>query len=174
MAQRRLPIMGAGPMNARINADGALAVRTSPREGAYGYSQFFRNAYFEAVKVLEDRGAELTPLGSVGFEGELIELVKALRAEYLALGIGTEMTCMFSLLRADRVELTFRSQEIYFEPHQGRFDRKTLIVPDVVLPADASETHSLRPVFDLVWQSAGFARSVNYDYAGDWTPSPRY
>ena len=54
--------------------------------------------------------------------------------------------------------------------NQGRFDRKTLVLPDVLLPADVAPAMALRPVFDLVWQSAGMEGSDNYNETGDWKP----
>lgn len=93
-----------------------------------------------------------------------------LRAEYVHLGIGTEMTGMVSLLDADHVELGFDRHRYMLDDHQGFFDRKTLVLPDVLLPADLSAEQALKPVFDLVWQSAGMERSANYNAAGDWAP----
>jgi hypothetical protein len=54
------------------------------------------------------------------------------------------------------------------DDQQGRFDREVLALPDVVLPADQSAATALRPLFDLVWQSAGLERSFNYNDAGEW------
>lgn len=45
------------------------------------------------------------------------------------------------------------------DDHQGFFDRKTLVLPEVLLPADLSPEQALKPVFDLVWKSAGMERS---------------
>jgi hypothetical protein len=59
------------------------------------------------------------------------------------------------------------------DDHQGYFDRKTLVLPDVLLPAELPPEQALRPVFDLVWQSAGIERSFNYNAAGEWMPERR-
>ena len=96
-------------------------------------------------------------LGCLAYEDQFIALLRLLRAEYVHLGIGTEMTCMVSLVDADHVELGF--------------DRKTLVLPDVLLPADLSPEQALKSVFDLVWQSAGMERSMNYNAAGHWSPA---
>lgn len=78
-----------------------------------------------------------------------------------------------SLLDADGVELGFDRHRYMLEDHQGFFDRKTLVLPDVLLPADLSAEQALKPVLDLVWQSAGMERSANYNAAGDWVPVRR-
>lgn len=173
MRQRGLPVLSVTVPGARINADGALVVRNPNAQGTFGYSQLFRNGYFETVKVLAAQEGERAPLGSIAYEREFIQLVRVLRAEYTHLGIGTEMTCMVSILRANRAELGLRRWDYMLADHQGYFDRETLVLPDVLLPSELSPEHALRPVFDLVWQSCGLERSFNYDDAGDWAPPER-
>jgi hypothetical protein len=173
MRERRLPVLSTTIPGARVNADGALVLRNPRPEGTYGYSQLFRNGYFETVKVFEYRGDARPPLGSIAYEREFIALVRDLRAEYAHLGIGTEMTCMVSILNADCVELGINRWDFNLDDHQGYFDRKTLVLPDVLLPAELPPEQALRPVFDLVWQSAGIERSFNYNAAGEWMPERR-
>ncbi len=110
-------------------------------------------------------------LGRLAYEEQFIELLRRLRAEYVHLGIGTEMTCMVSLMDADHVELGCDRYLYRLDDHQGFFDRKTLVLPDVLLPADLSPEQALKPVFDLVWQSAGMERSENYNAEGHWAPA---
>jgi hypothetical protein len=170
MQQRALPVLSSTVPFSRVNADGALAVRNPRPEGTHGYSQMFRNGYFETVKVYPYGDAARVGLGSLAYEEQFIAVLRLLRAEYVHLGIGTEMTCMVSLLDADHVELGFDRHRYMLDDHQGFFDRKTLVLPDVLLPADLSPEQALKPVFDLVWQSAGMERSANYNAAGDWAP----
>lgn len=173
MRQRGLPVLSTTLPSARINADGALVVRNPNAEGTFGYSQLFRNGYFETVKVLSAPEGERAPLGSIAYEREFIQLVRVLRDEYTHLGIGTEMTCMVSILRANRAELGLRRWDYVLADHQGYFDRETLVLPDVLLPSELRPEHALRPVFDLMWQSCGLERSFNYDGAGEWVPPER-
>ncbi|USX27247.1 ATP-binding protein [Oxalobacteraceae bacterium OTU3CINTB1] len=173
MRQRRLPVLGATIPGSRINADGALAVRNPNMAGTYGYSQLFRNGYFETVKVFEFTAEGKPPLGSIAYEEQFIALLRQLREEYAQLGIGTEMTCMVSILDADRVELGLNRWNYNLDDHQGHFDRRTLVLPDVLLPAELAPEQALRPIFDLVWQSAGLERSFNYNDAGEWAPERR-
>ncbi|RQO53297.1 hypothetical protein DBV14_14790 [Variovorax sp. KBW07] len=82
--------------------------------------------------------------------------------------IGLEMTCIVSLIGANSVELEFgRDRSFGFEDHQGPFDRHTLTLPDVLVPAHLTPEAAMRPVFDLMWQSAGFERPSNYNTAGE-------
>jgi hypothetical protein len=173
MRERALPVLSGTIPGARVNADGALAVRNPRAEGTYGYSLLFRNGYFETAKVYEYAENGKAALGSIAYEEVFITLVRRLREEFNYLGIGTEMTCMVSILDADRVELGFERWRYDVDDHQGHFDRKTLVLPDVLLPAELTAEKALRPVFDLVWQSAGMERSANYNGAGEWAPERR-
>ncbi|SPB14781.1 transcriptional regulator [Caballeronia novacaledonica] len=173
MEERALPILSRTIPNARVNADGALVVRNPQPAGTYGYSLLFRNGYFETVKVFEYAEGARASLGSLSYEEEFIALLTRLRAEYTHLGIGLEMTCMLSILGADNVELGINRAHFLLDDHQGFFDRQTLVLPDILLPAELPPEQVLKPVFDLVWQSAGLARSFNYTAEGVWAPHPR-
>lgn len=170
MRNRSLPVLSATIPGARVNADGALVVRNPGRQGTHGYSQLFRNGYFETVKVLTYGANARAPLGSIVYEQQFIALLASLRDEYTHLGIGLEMTCMLSILDADHVELGIERLRYMLDEHQGYFDRKTLVLPDVLLPPELTPAQAMRPVFDLVWQSAGMERSANYNAAGEWAP----
>ena len=168
--RRHLPALGTTVPGARLNLDGALGVRNVDREGCtHGYSQMFRNGYFETLKVLTAFDGTAPILPSLSYEQELIQLVERFRQELAFLGTSTEMTCMLSLLRANSVLLGLdRGRFMFLDPHQGHFDRDTLPLPDVLVAADVAAVTALRPVFDLVWQSAGLQRSFNYDEHGNW------
>lgn len=173
MRHRRLPVLSTTIPGARVNADGALVVRNPNPQGTYGYSQLFRNGYFETVKVFAFEGENRASLGSLAYEEQFISLVRQLREEYVHLGIGVEMTCMVSIVRADRLELGVNRWDFNLDEHQGYFDRTNLVLPDVLLPGELVAEQALRPVFDLVWQSAGLERSANYNANGDWAPARR-
>jgi hypothetical protein len=172
MNHHHLPVLGRAGGNPRLNIDGALLVRNVAERGTHGYSQFFRSGFFESVKVegwggAEQRGA----LGSLDYEESVIAVVDAFRRELTRLGYLTEMTAMLSVLRADRIDLGVeRGRFAMFEQNMGRFDRETLIVPDVLLMADEPVERALKPLFDQVWQAAGLLRSFNYDANGVWAP----
>jgi len=164
--QRGLPIIGSTTTTrARLNIDGALSVRN---ETQHGYSQFFRNGFFESTFALTSRLDQgLMNLPSRVYEQYLINLLGGFRGELARLEINTECAVMISLLRANEVKLGFQSYD-FIEPHQGLFDRKTLIFPDVLIQAEVRPEQGLKQAFDLVWQAAGFDGSRNYNAAGEW------
>lgn len=165
-----LPVLGGSGANPRLNIDGALSVRNVGEHGSHGYSQFYRNGFFESVKVETWAGdPPRTALGSRHYEQNIIQLVERFRDELHRLGFLTELTAMFSVLGADRTDLGLdRSSFMRDGENMGRFDRPTLIVPDVLLPSDLTAEAALRPMFDQVWQAAGLLRSFNYDAQGNW------
>lgn len=79
---------------------------------------------------------------------------------------------MMSVLDADSVELAFNRFNWNVDNTQGRFDRKTVVLPDVLVPADIPSCRTLKPMFDLVWQAAGMHGSINFDAAGEWREYP--
>lgn len=168
---RQLPVLGEVIPGSRINVDGALVIRNPNPRGTHGYSQLFRNGYFETVKVVTSPEGGMGSLGSIAFEQQFINLLDALRAEYQHLEIGLELTCMVSILGADSVELGLGRDRAFGLPeHQGRFDRRHLVLPDVLIPGESTSATGLRQVFDLVWQAAGLDRSWNYNDVGEWAP----
>jgi hypothetical protein len=130
----------------------------------------FRSGFFETVKVLEPRFGEEPLLAGQTYEEHFIQLLDRLRSEYSRLDVGLEMTCMVSILGARQVQLGVDKWKYNLVDHQGRFDRDVIALPDVLLPPDLPAAKALRPVFDLVWQAAGIARSLNYNAEGEWKP----
>lgn len=171
--QRGLPVIGTIGGLARLNLDGALVVRNETQQGeTHGYSQFFRNGFFESTYVLARRNEEgLAVLPSLLYEQHLITLLGNFRGELDRLGVNNESAVMLSLLRADEVRLGVRSDWGFDDPHQTLFDRKTLVLPDIVARSDATPEQAMKPAFDLMWQAAGFVGSRNYNGAGQWVPN---
>lgn len=170
--EARLPGLGHEIPSARMNLDGALGIRLERQEGSRAYSLFFRNGYFEAVAALSWQKGDAAALPCVGYERELIALVTSFKSTLRQLGIGEELAVMWTLVHADQVSMGLGPREFFLkdEDHQGRFDRQVLAIPDVLIPADAAPGKALKPLFDYVWQSAGFTRCHNYNDAGEWAP----
>jgi hypothetical protein len=168
---RTLPVLGTTAGLSRFNLDGALCVRNPRPEGTHGYSQLFRNGFFESTYVLSNRNETgRARLASLSYEEHLIALLRAFRVELTYLGVELELSVMLSILGADHVQLGVTADHDFLEAHQTLFDRKTVVLPDVLAPSSVEPELALKPVFDLVWQAAGFPRSRNYNAAGQWAP----
>lgn len=171
---RSLPVLGGTPSLVRLNVDGALCVRNPRPEGTHGYSQFFRNGFFESVFVIARRNdAGKAHLPSLSYEQYVIALLGEFRSELTHLGVEPELSVMLSILSADDVQLGVAADHEFLEDHQTLFDRRTLVLPDVLANSGVAPEQALKPVFDLVWQAAGFPGSRNYNADGVWAPRTR-
>ncbi len=48
-------------------------------------------------------------------------------------------------------------------------DRDTIVVPEIWLDTfECDLPRVMRPIFDAVWNAAGYPRSLNYDSEGNW------
>lgn len=53
---------------------------------------------------------------------------------------------------------------------QVPIDRDMLPVAEVMIENFGGQPHTiLRPIFDAVWNAAGWPRSMNYDEQGNWS-----
>jgi len=77
---------------------------------------------------------------------------------------------LLSILRTDKVRLSVPAGYVDMPGHQGIFDRNSLILPDVLTQGAVPEDVALKPVFNLVWQAAGFRGSMSYNRYGWWVP----
>jgi hypothetical protein len=172
--ERQLPCIGGATMQSRINIDGALGLRNARADGAtHGYTQLFRNGFVEALFVVTDGhlgGVGIRRLPSRSYEEYVSNFFTRAREEIASAGLHPEIAAMMSLLDADQIELGFDRINFNLDANQGRFDRKTVVLPDVLVAVDAPLPAGLKPMFDLVWQAAGMPGSVNFNDAGDWAP----
>jgi hypothetical protein len=172
---RRIPCLGAPhPGNPRVNLDGALGFRNMTADGAtHGYTQLFRNGFIETVYVVTQQGANgMRQLHGVAYENHAAEFLTKIRAELEHAGFHPEVAALMSILGADQVEMAFNKFNYNLDNTQGRFDRKIVVLPDVLVPVDATPYRGLKPMFDLVWQAAGMHGSINFDEAGEWQGRP--
>jgi hypothetical protein len=114
----------------------------------------------------DGRGATLP---SLSYEQQLIALLVQVRGELEFLGASKDAAVLLSLLRADQVQFGVGQRYGGFDEPRG-FDRSMLIFPDVLLEGDTAPEIALKPLFDLVWQAAGYQGSGNYNDEGQWAP----
>lgn len=165
-----LPISG-GVDGQRFNFDGVLTYSRPQRaEGAEGYVQMFRSGAIEAVDayILGDpmrTGTSHIP--SVAYERDLIEATsRYMRLLAATAGVEPPIFAMLSMLGVRGFKII---TDYAYESHP--IDRDNLILPESLLEDYAMEaTALLRPAFDVIWQSCGYAASGNYDTEGAWAP----
>jgi len=163
--------MCGGPFALRYNFDGLLSVANSRNESPTcpAYAQLFRSGAIEAVEALmlalhsHDKSvpADL-------FEQRLVsDLVDYLKFEQ-DLGVEPPIFVMLSLLGVR--DYTIQTRYRYYETENLPIDRDVLLLPDILVDDYAARGEDLlRPAFDALWQSAGWAGSKNYKDDGTWT-----
>jgi hypothetical protein len=166
--QKYVPVLGRSARNARINLDGAFVTSENRERKCEGYSQIFRNGFFESVVVLTHRNdIGKIQLPSLWYEQEVAKLLDAYRAIIQRLELDGEISVMLSILNAQEVQLGV-NQGLWddSDANQTFFDRPIVLIPDVTAQAGLSAFQALKPGFDMVWQAAGFVGSDNYDANG--------
>ena len=153
----------------RFNIDGfARSTRAEFNSSAtIGYTQVFRNGSIETV--------DMTILGvyeNNGFNGEiyekrLLETVKRFIDLQQLLGVDPPVFIMVSFLGVKGYRILHKV--FYSTRYQAsdEIDRMNLIIPEVIVEdfvGDLAEI--MRPIFDTVWNAAGYIASPNYDEAG--------
>lgn len=167
--QRALPMLGyssAGSLS--LNLDGALGTIVASGGFKAGYTQQFRQGFFEAVWVLQPlENASLSTLPDIAFERFVIQFVEQVRQELEIHGISTEVAVFISLLGANETMYAGRA-DFGMGYSSSAFDRRDVVLPDVLVTADASVGKGLRLAFDLMSQAAGQDGSTNYSEQGEW------
>ena len=167
----RVPVMSSGHgLNSRINLDGVVTHRVVTERGSGAYTQIFRNGFVESVRVFQnnsDNGNLVLP--STAYEREIIDYLRELKRTFLALDIAGPIILLYSLLNVKGARLGV-ANSIWMDEGTGIFDRNQILLPDVLIEdITADEGAVLKPLFDLVWNSAGYKESLNYDQrTGIW------
>lgn len=167
----RLPPLGAGGWNIRMNLDGVVSFTGSDREASRAYTQVFRAGALEAVAttlVTHDEGVPW--FGSVRLEQRILGYARTGLHVLLQLGAQPPFALMVSLLGVKGLRVAME-RERWEEPEFQGFEREDLLLPEVVIESGQVDLGPLlRPIFDVVWQAVGWDRSKNFNDAGDWKP----
>lgn len=163
------------PMAARgvlthFNYDGLIAF-SSMENYAYSYVQLFRNGCMEAVEsvMLEPRDERKVFPGAM-FEKEIIQCGNRMMNLLGALKIEPPYVVMLSLLGVR--DYTMFPGPLRWNPTSHEVERDHLFLDEVVIVDAAQEfSRALRPAFDQLWNSCGWAKSLNYDSDGNWRES---
>lgn len=152
----------------RYNLDGIVTYNDN-NENAFGsYLQVFRNGIIEMVdtSILKPHRDERR-IPSIVFEREIILLLMKYIAIQQKLSMAAPFTLILSLAGVKGYKMAVSSSLQGGNTHV--IDRDLLILPEVVAEDYHLEPKALlRPIFDAVWNSAGWAKSFGYDEKGEW------
>lgn len=83
------------------------------------------------------------------------------------MGVQPPLLVMLSLIGVNGLAIETRTSAISTRGPDP-IDREVLMLPDVLLDAfECDAAQVLRPAFDVLWNAAGYAGSLNYDEHGN-------
>lgn len=156
---------------ARPNFEGAVSHATI-QDRHYGYMQLFRNGCLEVAdtlmldrehRALDDPKKPRPPnLFITELEKEIITIVSdQLRVTYKVLGVKPPFFVCVTITGVSGFRLEFPGRGIR---DQRQIPNENLSLPEVqVDDLDANIAQALKPAFDILWNAAGYERSLNYD-----------
>ncbi|MFZ4699281.1 MAG: helix-turn-helix domain-containing protein [Candidatus Methylumidiphilus sp.] len=168
-SSRCIPVISGGAgIYCRINLDGVLNCRNNTPQGCGAYTQIFRDGTIEGTRVFTQKGTGLYQIVTLKLEHELLDFFERVKEELKFLEIQPPFILMHTLLRANEAEFYIPDRWNH-EDYHGRFNRAIIALPELIIEdLDISTETLLKPMFDLIWNAAGFPRSENYDENGKW------
>lgn len=157
----------------RYNLDGFMTFSKWPdAELAHGYVQFQRNGIIESVDngMLNPRGnRKIIP--SVKIEQDIIIHSYEYLEAQKAIGVAPPIVLTISLLGVRGFELSVSGA--YSRPdHGGTIEQEDIFLPELIIenyPENPTElSRLLQPIFNTMWNAAGWPRSINYSSEGNW------
>lgn len=152
----------------RHNFDGFLTfARTSDNTSTY--LQIFRNGIIEAVdeRILRRTQNKNPPIPSVVFEDALLKSLLSYLDVQKRLGILPPLFVMLSLIGVSGYVMATNRTAFWDEGHP--IDRNILVIPEIMIEDfNCDPFEVMKPVFDAVWNAAGWPQSMNYDQKGQW------
>ena len=134
-------------------------------EKARGYFQLFRNGCVEVVGTsLTDTRNDKYYISSAYFEEEIIKTLADIKELYRLLSFAPQFLLLLSVLG---VKGYMMATDRYWNNSRRIIDRADLILPEMIIEeADFDAATVLQPVFDMIWNAAGYEKSENYDENG--------
>ena len=161
-------LMGTTGWNHRINIEGIVNFTTQYNNVSGAYTQVFRSGVLEYVSVslLRPIDGEMI-LPSVLYEQEMIQLLTRYLKFARELELHPPYYVFLSFLGVSGCRFGVQINFPIF--HEPVLNEDMLILPEVVVQNRDEEPHEiLHPIFDMVWNSFGFAKSKHYDDSGNW------
>ncbi len=173
MRLKLMPI-GTHGWSGRHNVDGFVSFNNlskadSGQVGSDSYCQFFRNGAVEAASskfVAQKDGEQVIPC--VAYERNLLDVIQKYFQGLNEIGVPLPLLITLSMIGVKGVWLYVGFD---FPDDTNAIDRDTLLLPEVLVESfETDVTKLMRPIFDAVWNAAGYERSYNYDSNGKWNP----
>jgi hypothetical protein len=164
-----LPPPGYSGWNHRYNIDGYLVYPTKvPRKS---YIQYFRNGGIEIFTstIFREENDKIVFYGGE-FEKIAVYDIYKYSKHLESINVEPPFVLYLSFLGMRNVSIVGRNFDI-FDVEENRFTTDEILLPSIVLnEISGNLPFQLRPIFDILWQSAGWPRSPYY-VGDEWKPS---
>jgi hypothetical protein len=173
LVTRRFDVIG--PINGtsldfRYNLEGFLIYSVSGSRQSYSYTQIYRNGIIEAVDTLELSGTDKI-IPSISYEKAIVTALLKYLTVLKDLNVQLPVAIFLTLIGVKGYSMAITK---FFEEESRTIDREILQLPEALIDTyDVKPELVLRPAFDAIWNSCGFAKSLNYDEKGEWSPKRR-
>lgn len=172
--QNLSPIYASG-WSKRYNFDGLLIYQTlnTERRISDSYVQIFRNGIIEAVNT-SIFNQENKSIPSLVFEEEILRSFPQFISAQRTLGVDPPIFCMTSIIGGKGFNWATPSPRFY-KSHTYLIEKDTILLPDVITENyESNPAETFRPIFDSLWNTAGFEKSAYYDENGKWIGNTRF
>lgn len=159
----------------RYNLDGLVTYDYTLARPGRSYVQLFHSGIIEAVEtsILGVSEGETPYIPSVLYERELLTVLPIYLSVQQRLGVAPPLFLMLSLLGVSGFVMAVSGKLDRFGDRAYPIDRDALVLPEIIIESFGIDpAEAMRPIFDSVWNAAGWARSMNYDESGDWGAGP--
>ena len=158
-----------GNVNYHYNLDGFINVYCDSE--CYGYTQFFRNGIVEATNaniLISWKGSNvLHESTTADIVGAVPDYFDGLRM----IDVPAPIILMLSFQGVAGAKLGMEGSVDRLDKVQSFPEVDPLLLPEVILDDYGSRddyARALRPVFNTMWNAAGFPRCTRYDVDGNW------
>lgn len=158
--------------NDRPNFDGYI-VLDHFRDVCEQYIQYFRNGtveiYTSRIHNPRNENPEVNDLPMILLEEACVKYISTELQLLQELCVQPPIAVFISVCNIKGGRIVYRTEHL--TGRQNKFDRDDLLLPPVIIEdLDVEVPAVLQNTFDIIWQSAGWPRSLQYDDEGRWNP----
>lgn len=168
-----IPLRTGGGFNSIHTLEGFATFAGPERQGqARGYALIFRNGIVESAAQIGYSNQEKLLIYPSSFESDLIGVAKYYFRNLRALQVEPPFYVSLALLNVRGFQLLASDRDAYGGPSTRSLNRDVLFLPEIFIEEAEPDLHrEMKPLFDLIWQVFGHARSFSYNADGTFNKS---
>jgi len=153
-----------------LNLEGMLVVAGLGEDGsATAYTQFFREGIIENVRAYGSKEDGGLTIPSKSYEQELLQNFQTAINCLKDLNFQPPAFVFLTIISAKGWKLGLSVQRQVENGSAIPFDRDVISIPGTELESfEADQVEIMKPLFDVVWNAAGFPSSINFDDQNAW------